>query len=77
MVYFFHHYEIPAVVQMSTVHHVEATVNIHEHQRAPERRADQQDRSTSVSGAVQPMTNAAVPSNDSQVDLIIMYLSYC
>lgn len=42
MVYFFHHYEIPAVVQQSTVHHVEAILNIHEHQRVPDVRLDQQ-----------------------------------
>lgn len=45
MVYFFHHYEIPAIIQQGTVHNITATVNIHEHQRAPERRADQVDTS--------------------------------
>ena len=48
MVYFFHHYEIPAIIQQGTVHNITATVNIHEHQVAPERRPDQAHRHSST-----------------------------
>ncbi|XP_067928425.1 membralin-like [Watersipora subatra] len=66
MVYFFHHYELPAVVQMSTVHHIAATVNIHEHQQAPERRPNQQDRSTSTSRV--EVTTTPVQASSTQAE---------
>jgi len=68
MVYFFHHYEIPAVVQQGTTHHIAATVNIHEHQRAPERRSDQPEEAAANTESVST-ESAASPSAHPQVCL--------
>lgn len=69
MVYFFHHYEIPAIIQQGTVHNITATVNIHEHQRAPQRRADQEDRQhrSPHQGELQTDTTGAAPETESGV----------
>lgn len=49
MVYFFHHYEIPAIVNHGAVR-VTATVNIYDHQRAPARRPSQDQPRAPVGG---------------------------
>lgn len=64
MVYFFHHYEIPAVIQHGTVHHVTATINIHEHQRAPAARPTNQQNTAQVSHQ-EPASNGVLYHNRS------------